>query len=185
MRLGKDLTGKPIISVIDGRFIGNVKDIFVNTALDWMTGIYLGHEGLIKRKHLLVPRDQVAVFGIDAILVKKTDVITNTDELPAADGWLRLEKLRGRSVDTPGGTKVGTVGDIIIGTEGDITGFTLGRVFVEGPIAEHGRIPREGLIDTGSEDGAMTVDLPKVEALLLGGRSKPQQAEDQTDKSGE
>ncbi|MCA9969967.1 MAG: PRC-barrel domain-containing protein [Anaerolineales bacterium] len=173
MRLGKDLTGKPIISVTDGRFIGNVKDLYVNRALDWMTGIHLGHEGLLKRKYLLVPRDQVAVFGIDAILVKETDVITTLDEQADAAEWLRLEKLRGREVDTPGGTKVGTVGDVIIGSEGEITGFTLGRVFVEGPIAAHGRIPRAGLVDTGSEDGAMTVDLPKVEALLQGDDAEP------------
>lgn len=165
MRVGKDFAGKPIISITDGRFLGNVKDIYVNTDLYWMTGIYVGSEGLLKRKHLLIPREEVAVFGIDAILVKKADVIVGSDEHEEAAAWLRLDKLRGREVDTPGGTKVGTIGDIIVGTEGHITGFTLGRVFVEGPINERGTIPREGLIDTGADDDIMTIDLPKVEAL--------------------
>ncbi|MEZ4644259.1 MAG: PRC-barrel domain-containing protein [Chloroflexota bacterium] len=165
MRLGKDLTGKQIISITDGRFLGNVKDIYVNQDLYWMTGIYVGSEGLLKRKHLLIPREQVAVFGIDAILVKNADVVVSLDEYDEAESWLRLDKLRGRDVDTPGGTKVGSIGDIIVGTEGHITGFTLGKVYVEGPIAEKATIPREGLIDTGAVDGVMTVDLPKVEAL--------------------
>ncbi|MBE2199669.1 MAG: PRC-barrel domain-containing protein [Anaerolinea sp.] len=165
MRLGKDLNGKPIYSITDGRSLGVVKDIYVNEDLYWMTGIYVGSEGLLKRKHLLIPREQVAVFGIDAILVKKSDVIVNTDEFNEAEKWLRLDKLRGREVDTPGGTKVGSIGDVILNTEGYITGFTLGKVFVEGPIATKAMIPREGLIDTGSVDGAMTIDLPKVEAL--------------------
>jgi len=163
MRLGKDLTGKPIISITDGRNIGSVRDVFIDQALSEMTGIYVGHEGLIKRKSLLIPRESVVVFGVDAILVKNTDVITSDQEVAEADSWLRLSKLRGREVDTPGGTKVGTVGDIILGEAGDITGFALAKVFVEGPVAEQGTVPREALVDSGSEDGAMTVDLSRAE----------------------
>lgn len=163
MRLGKDLAGKPIISVTEGRIIGNVKDIYVNLDLSWMTGIFVGQEGLIKRKSLLIPRENVVVFGIDAILVKKTEVISNERETLESEGWLRLSKLRGRQVDTPGGTKVGTIGDIILGEEGHITGFALAKVFVEGPVAAVGTIPRNAMVDTGDEDGIMTVDLTKAE----------------------
>ncbi|HEX6384524.1 MAG TPA: PRC-barrel domain-containing protein [Anaerolineae bacterium] len=168
MRLGKDLTGKPIISMTDGRLLGTVKDLYVNPDLYWLTGIYAGHEGLIKRKSLVIDRENVAVFGIDAILVKNSEVVTDDKEHPEVENWLRLDKLRGREVDTPGGTKVGTVGDIVLGEEGHVTGFTLSRVFVEGPIAEKGTIPREALIDTGDEDKVMTIDLPKVEQLYKG-----------------
>lgn len=163
MRLGKDLAGKPIISVTDGRIIGSVKDLYVNTELSWMTGIFLGQEGLIKRKSLLIPRESVVVFGIDAILVKKTDVISDDQEVAEAKEWLRLTKLRGRQVDTPGGTKVGTVGDILLGAEGDIIGFALAKVFVEGPVAEQGSVPRDALVDSGDVDQVMTVDLTKAE----------------------
>lgn len=163
MRLGKNLTGKPIISVTDGRIVGNVKDLYVNEELSWMMGIFLGQEGLIKRKSLLIPRESVVVFGIDAILVKKTDVVSNDQEVAEAENWLRLAKLRGRQVDTPGGTKVGTIGDIVLGEEGDIIGFALAKVFVEGPVAEQGTIPRDALIDSGSVDQVMTVDLTKAE----------------------
>lgn len=172
MRMGKDLIGKPIISLTDGRMLGNVRDLYVNPELYWLTGIYVGHEGLIKRKSLLIERENIAVFGIDAILVKNSDVVTDDKEHPGVEVWLRLDKLRGREADTPGGTKVGTVGDVILNEEGHITGFTLSRVFVEGPIAEKGRIPRETLIDTGSEDKVMTIDLTKVEQLYLGETEK-------------
>ena len=168
MRMGKDLTGKPIISMTDGRLLGNVKDLYVNPDLHWLTGIHVGHEGLIKRKSLLIERENIAVFGIDAILVKNSDVVTDDKEHSGVNDWLRLDKLRGREVDTPGGTRVGTVGDIILSEEGHVTGFTLSRVFVEGPIAQKGTIPRETLIDTGNEDKAMTIDLTKVEQLYMG-----------------
>ena len=165
MRPGKDLTGKMIISVTDGRLVGHVKDLYLNETLDWLNGIYVGYEGLLKRKSLLIQREDVVVFGIDAILVKSADVITDDKQHPEVEAWPRLEKLRGREVDTPGGTKVGTIGDVIIGGEGNITGFVLGRVYVEGPVAQWGTIPRDTLVDTGSQDNAMTVDLPKVEQL--------------------
>jgi uncharacterized protein YrrD len=169
MRLGKDVTGKLIISVTDGRIIGNVKDLYVNKELLGLTGIYVGHEGLLKRKSLLIPRDSVIVFGIDAILVRKTDVITSDQELTEVEDWVRLSKLRGREVDTPGGTKVGAIGDIVLSEDGQITGFSLAKVFVEGPVAQQGMIPREALVDTGDEDNVMTVDLAKVE----GGQQEP------------
>ena len=165
MRLGKDLFNKPIISITDGRLLGTIKDLYLNDQLYWLTGIHVGSEGLIKRKNFLIPRDSVIVFGIDAILVKNADVIVESKDLVESETWPRLSKVKGREIDTPGGTKVGTIGDIIIGEEGHITGFALAKVFVEGPIAEQGQIPREALIDTGNEDGVMTIDLPKVERM--------------------
>lgn len=168
MRLGKDLIGKQIISVVDGRIIGSVKDIYVNQDLYWVTGVHVGSEGLLKRKSLLIPRDSIAVIGFDVILVKETDVIVDSQDLPEFEEWVRLSKLRGRQVDTPGGTKVGTIGDVILGKEGHISSFSLAKVFIEGPVAQQGTIPREALVDTGDVDGVMTVDLPKVESLQLG-----------------
>lgn len=163
MRLGKDLVGKTIISITDGRSLGEVKDIYLDSQLTTITGIYLGSEGLLKRKHFLIARKSVVVFGIDAILVEKTDVTLEEEDRPEAAAWVRLSKLRGRDVDTPGGTKVASIGDVILGEQGDITGFALSRVYVEGPIAQNGRIPRSALIDTGGEDQVMTIDLTKAE----------------------
>ena len=182
MRLGKDLTGKPIISVTDGRLVGYAKDLYTNKDLYWVTGIYTGSEGLIGRKDKLIQRDNVVVFGIDAILVKNADVETDNKELDEADNWQRLDKLRGRGVDTPGGTKVGTLGDIIVGEEGDVTGFSLSRVHIEGPVADNGTIPRNAVVDTGRVDGVMTIDLEKVENYHLASEdSEPE--EDKEDKA--
>ncbi len=164
MRLGKDLTGKQIISITNGRLLGHVKDIYLDDDLRSMTGLYTGQEGLIKRKSLLIPRESVIVFGIDAILVKNDSVITNDQEFTQAEQWQRLSKLRGRKIDTPGGTKVGTVGDVTLDEEGNITGFTLARINVEGPIEEKGFIPRHSLISSGSVDDIISIDLTKAES---------------------
>lgn len=163
MRLGKDLVGKQIISVTDGRSLGNAKDIYISSDLTAITGIYLGSEGLIKRKHFLITRADVVVFGIDAILVRTSEVITEENTLPESVAWMRLSKLSKREIDTPGGTKVGAIGDIIVGEQGNITGFALSRVNVQGPIEKNGTIPRSAVIDTGDDDGVMTIDLTRAE----------------------
>jgi uncharacterized protein YrrD len=182
MRLGKDLTGKPIISVTDGRLVGYAKDLYTNKDLYWVTGIYTGSEGLIGRKDKLIQREDIVVFGIDAILVKNADVETHNKALDAANNWLRLSKLRGRGVDTPGGTKVGTIGDIIVGEEGEVTGFSLSRVHIEGPVADKGTLPRNAIIDSGNDDGVMTIDLQKVENYHLAGQ-EPDSEESEEDKA--
>jgi uncharacterized protein YrrD len=163
MRLGKDLVNKQIISVTDGRSLGTAKDIYISSDLTDITGIYLGSEGLIKRKHFLITRANVVVFGIDAILVRTSDVVAEENDMPESVAWVRLSKLSKREVDTPGGTKVASIGDIILGEQGNITGFALSRVYVEGPIEKNGTIPRTAVIDTGDEDGVMTIDLTRAE----------------------
>ncbi len=163
MRLGKDLLNKPIISITDGRNLGAVKDIYLDSQLAQITGVYTGSEGLVRRKHYMIPSESVVIFGIDVILVKDRDVIVQEDERPEAVAWVRLSKLKGRQVDTSGGTKVATIGDIIMGENGQITGFSLSKVYVEGPVAERGRIQREAMLDPGNEDGVLTIDLTQAE----------------------
>ena len=165
MRLGKDLLKKPIYARTNGRLLGYVKDVYLNPELNWIAGLYLDTEGLIRRKDILILREQIAVLGIDAILVNDENAITDSRTHKEAKEWIRLEQIFKRGVDTPGGTKVGTIGDIILTEEGDLYGFSLARVFVEGPIANNGTVPRPALIDTGNEDGQMTIDLPKLEKL--------------------
>lgn len=168
MRLSKDIVGKPIITINDGRIMGNVKDVLLTTDLSALAGIYLGREGLIRRKTLLIPSRDVVVFGIDAILVTNAEVVTDNKQIVAADDWVRLNKLQGREIDTPGGTRVGTIGDVVLDEEGGIMGFMLSRIYVEGPIAEQRMIYRHAVIDHGNEDGVMTVDISRAEQAFPG-----------------
>ncbi len=168
MRLGKDLIGKPIYSMTDGRLLGSVKDLYLDKDLELLTGIYVGSEGLINRKSLFIPRRSIMIFGVDAILAKSSDVVTDDDETKEAEHWLRREDLQKREIDTPGGTKVGAIGDILLDVEAHIIGFSLGKVFVEGPVAESRRIMKAAVVDTGRDDGVMTVDLSKAEQTETG-----------------
>lgn len=172
MRLGKDLIGKPIVTIDEGRHIGKVKDLYLDRGLTEMTGIYLGREGLLRRKDNLIPRDSVVVYGVDAILVETASTMTDSHEVDV-EQWIKLEDLAGRSIDTPGGTKLATVGDVLLDVTGQITGFSLAKVSVDGPIADNRAISRQAVLDNGNEDGVMTIDLNLAEQLGLPQESQP------------
>jgi uncharacterized protein YrrD len=163
MRVGKELIGKPIYSVSDGRQLGAVKDLYVDLELGVLNGIFLGTEGLFSKKTRAIPRESIVVFGIDAVLVKDSDVIVDSNAQPEVEIWMRRDALNGRDVDTPGGTKVGAVGDVLIDEEAKIVGFTLSRAHVTGPVAESKMVLKEAILDDGGIDGVMTIDLSKAE----------------------
>lgn len=178
MRLGKDLINKPIYTLDEGKLIGKAQDLFLDDSLEVVLGLYLGAQGLVRRKNQLIRSGDVSVFGVDAILVKNADAVTDDSSLAAAKAWLRRDKLAGREVDTPGGTRLGVIGDIILDATGRITGFGLSRVYVEGPLAEKRVIDRGAVLDVGNEDGGMTVDLNRLEAALVAADALPPEAED-------
>lgn len=173
MRLGKDLINKPIYSVDEGKLLGKVQDLYLDATFEVVLGIFLGTQGLVRRKAELIRSGDVVVFGSDAVLVRNSGVIIDDGALPAAKGWMRRDKLAGREADTPGGTRLGVIGDVIVDATGRVTGFALSKAYVEGPLAEKRVISRSVIIDTGQDDGRMTVDLAKLEASLMDAEAIP------------
>jgi len=163
MRLGNELIGRPIYSVTDGRYMGAVRDLYLDVEVGVLKGIYLGHEGVFKRRALLIPRHSIAVLGLDCVLVSGPEVVSKSNDYPEVETWLRREKLQGREISTPGGTKVGTVGDILLDDAAKIAGYSLAKVHVVGPIAQNRLILKEAVVDPGGLEGTMTIDLAKAE----------------------
>lgn len=168
MRLGKDLENKPIVSVADGRILGRAKDVYVDRDLRRMAGLYVGSEGVIRRKSLVIPSEQVVLLGIDVILVKDADVVTTEKALDKTGEWYRLDQLEGREVRTPGGTKLGMIGDIILDEYGAVSAVALSKVYVSGPLAQKAMIPRDVIVDVFQSSDAIQVDLPRLESVLAG-----------------
>ena len=158
MLAGKHFIGKQVISVSNGQRLGTLKDLYVDRDVRTVEGIYLGSEGLFSRKDLCIAKEDVLVYGVDAILVKQSDVIIDGTPACEAAKWVRRDRLSGRQISTAGGTRVGTVDDIIVDEDMRIVGLRLGRVFVEGPVAENRAIVREAVTDVGLEDN-MVIDL--------------------------
>lgn len=167
MRLGKSLIGNPVFGSSDGRQLGGVKDLYLDDDLTSVVGIYLGREGLLRPTPRFVERKDIALFGIDALLAKGSFTVYEGDEAPEPPGWLRLDRLQGREVRTPGGTRIGKVEDVVLDEDAHIVGFRLTNLSVKGPIAEADAVARRVLVDAEDEDGVMTIDLAQAEQALL------------------
>ena len=167
MRLGKSLIGNPVYGNEDGRRLGEVRDLYLDDGLTAVVGIFLGREGLLRPTRLFVESDDIALYGIDAVLARSTFTVREGDEAPEPPGWLRLDELRGREVRTPGGTRIGRVGDIVLDEEARITGFSLSNLSVKGPLAEADAVARRALVDVEDEDGVMTMDLAEAEQAIV------------------
>ena len=167
MRLGQSLIDKPVIKITDGRELGRVKDLYLDDDLKFVIGVYLGSKGLLKRTPTFVRCVDVAVLGIDAVLTRNIAVVHEGDRIPESERWMRLDELQGREVDTPGGTKIGQIGDVVLDEKARVTGFSLTHLSVEGPVADNQAVARSALVDTGHEDGIMTIDLAQAERESL------------------
>ena len=77
MQSGKDLTGKTVIGLDEGRRFGTVKDLYLNCDLRSEVDICLRPESLLGRRTLCVDGKNVTVYGVDAVLASETDTIVD------------------------------------------------------------------------------------------------------------
>jgi len=165
MPTAKDHQNKPLICVTNGKRLGEVKDLYLDANLSRVTGVFVRHEGLIGRKTFAVDRGQIQVLGIDAWLVSRPDAVVELGQIGGADLFVAVGQLRGREIQTDGGTKIATVDDVILDADGNVVGFGLGRLFVQGPLAERKTIARAAISSFGGKDAPMITSLAKAESL--------------------
>ena len=169
MPTAKENQNKLLISISDGRKLGEVKDLYLDDDIKEVSAIYLGKEGLIHRKSLAIDEDHIQLYGVDVLLVSSSDVVSDPKYIPESDSFVLASDFWGREVQTEGGTKIGTVEDIILDKDARILGFELGKVFVQGPIAERKAIARKAISDMGSKDSPMIAVFKQAEALEVPG----------------
>jgi sporulation protein YlmC with PRC-barrel domain len=167
MNTSKEHTNKPLVSITDGKKLGEIKGLYLDLEMRRVAGVYLGTEGLIHRKVLAIARSDVQVCGIDVWLVSGSDKVVALEEIPDSASFTLISDLRGREVQTEGGTKLGTVEDVLLDSETQVLGFALGKVYAEGPLAEKKAIVREAVINLGSKEQPMTVILSQAESTPI------------------
>lgn len=163
----KQILNKQLISLTDGKKIGEVKDLYLDEALTKVVAIYLGSEGLINKKHFALDRARIELMGIDAWLVSGGDTGVPAETLPNAERLSLYSDVRGREIVTEGGTKIGAVEDVLIDDDGDILGFVLGRIVIQGPLAERKTIARSAISTVGGKESAMTTDMAQAETTIV------------------
>jgi uncharacterized protein YrrD len=167
MITSRDHSSKPIFSITDGKKLGEVKDLYLDQDMRQVAAVFLGKEGLINRKTLMIPRSAVQVYGIDAWLVSGSETVVGPEGIPESETFALVGDLRGRELQTEGGTKIGVIDHVILDNEARVLGFGLGRVYSQGPLAERKAIARDAIISLGTAKEPMTINLAQAESLAL------------------
>jgi uncharacterized protein YrrD len=146
VRSSRELIGKPIISITNGVIIGKVVDILIDPGTIQVAALVTSKGGLLTHRGEMeaIPAKEVQVWGQDAVLVSRPDVIAKQDELPDHGRWLSVaDQVKSRDVISIDGTRIGQLNDIVLNTQGQLVAYDLAQVFVKGPVAESRRISAE------------------------------------------
>jgi sporulation protein YlmC with PRC-barrel domain len=167
MITSREHANKPIISITDGKKLGEIKDLYLDQEMRQVAAVFLGKEGLISRKTLVIPRRAVQVYGIDAWLTSGSDVVTKGEEIAESETFTLIGDLRGRELQTEGGTKIGVIDHVILDEEARVWGFGLGKVYSQGPLAERRAVSRDAVLNLGTAKEPMTINLGQAESLAV------------------
>ncbi len=157
------LINKQIISVADGRIVGDVKDVYLDNNVGAIVGLYLGTEGLLRRSPLIVQHNAVQLYGEDVILVYESDIIVKGQDLAGFNTWVRRSEIQGREIESSSGTKIGYIDDALFATTGQVLGFTITRPMIAGPLSKNKLISREIVTEPGHETKKLVIDMVKAE----------------------
>jgi uncharacterized protein YrrD len=167
MITSREQSNKPLISITDGKKLGEIKDLYLDRDMRQIAAVFLGKEGLISRKALMIPRSAVQVYGVDVWLIAGSDTVVGPDAIPESGTFTLIGDLRGRELQTEGGTKIAVIDHVILDREARVLGFGLGKVYAQGPLAERKVLARDAILDLGDPKKPMTVNLGQAEALKL------------------
>ncbi len=167
MLTGKQSQNKSLISLTDGKKIGEVKDLYLDEKLNKVVGVFLGTEGLINRKSLALASAAIQLLGIDAWLVRDPNAVVPLEQIPDSATFLLLNDLRGREIVSEGGTHIGVVDDVMFDNDGDVLGFALGKIQVKGTLAERKAIARAAISTIGGMTSAMTANMSLAETTVV------------------
>ena len=169
MIIGKQHRNKPLISLSDGKHVGEIKDFYFDAQLTRLAAVFTGKEGLLSRKTFAVARASIKVLGVDVWLVGGPDVVVNFDTLPEHEDLIRFEDVRGREIVTEGGSKIATVDDVLLDAEGRLLGFALTKVLVPGPLSERKAVHRDAITSCGGDKIPMAAVMTRAESLTIPG----------------
>jgi uncharacterized protein YrrD len=161
------LNGRLLISITDGKNLGEVRGIYLDKTAECGIAVFTGKSGIISRKENLIDLKKVRLFGVDAWLVDGSDVVIPRDEFPHNEDLVLAETFNGREIKTDGGTRIGTVEDILVNQKFSVLGFSFGKIFVQGPLAEANAIARAAITSIGDKNTGMTASLEQAEKLVI------------------
>lgn len=164
----REHVNKPVISISDGKKVGKIKDLYLDSKLTKVTAVYLGESGVLKRRKLMITLDKVRTFGVDAWLVGTPDAVVDSGHIVGSRDFVPARQLRGRQIVSEGGTEIAKVEDVILDSECNVKGFSLANYPASGPLAGRKAIALGAFTRLGSKKNPMVTTLAQAESMEIG-----------------
>lgn len=148
----KELKGKAVVDVNTGEKLADVADTMIDPNGPRVAAVVISVGDFLQPEYQYISSDDVQVWGHDVILVRSHDVFVPETHFAGGEDWLKTsDYLRRRTVVDSNGTKLGQVNDILVDEHGQFTGYRLGQVEIEGPLAESKYIPASATHSIGPD----------------------------------
>ncbi len=125
MRKAKSLLGLNIVSQVEGKHLGSVRDVIFDESSHKLIALLLSDRELFGMiDATVVPWTQVREVGPNAIMVPSEDVVLKAHTDPIiAEAFDQKNQLDGKKVTTQGGEDLGRISDLYIDDSGKVQGF--------------------------------------------------------------
>lgn len=167
MAVTKDFDRKLLISVSDGRNLGEIKGLMLDQSASRAVALFLGKSGILNRKANLIDLKHVQLAGVDAWLTRNSDCVVSQDDYSDFENLILAEDLFGREIVTEGGHKIGTIGDIVLDERLNVLGFSFDKLQIEGPLAKAGAIIRAAVTSLGDSKTPAIASLEQAEKVTI------------------
>ncbi len=132
MRKAKSLLGLNIVSQLEGKQLGAVRDLIFDETSHQLVALLLSDRELFGMiDATVVPWTQVREIGPHAIMVPSEEVVLKAHTDPIiAESFDQKNQLDGKKITTQGGEDLGRVSDLYIDDSGKVQGFEVsGGIF--------------------------------------------------------
>jgi len=167
MATAKEFRNKLMIATSDGKNLGKIKNVYFDSNFTKVTALYMGSQGFIMRKKLVIERAKVKMCGIDTCMVSNAEFVVDLKTVTGSSQFVLDKDLEGRHIVSEGGTEIATVDSVIIDDGFNVIGFTLDKMPESGPLASRKAIAREAISSIGSKDSPMVTTLADAESMEL------------------
>lgn len=162
MKRSVDFVGQPVISITEGKELGNVKDLLINYSNGTVAALII-EDGKWYFGAKLLPFEAIAGIGEYAVTINNSqDIVTVTDR-PELEKFLEADiKIVGKKVLTKGGKFEGKINEFMIDDTGKISVCEM-----ENTAGEVVELPAQKIVTFGKEvliisDGQ---EVTKVQAM--------------------
>ena len=126
-----EITGLPVVTVMGGEDIAEVRDVIYSPELGSLIGLTLNKRGFFGgRRRQVLPAELIHAIGKDAVMVRDASALTEPKEAPREVGQPAPGRnVLGDDVLTEAGVSVGKVRDLVlvVGTKGEVVGYQIDK----------------------------------------------------------